>query len=234
MDILVIGSGGREHALCWALAASALTDRLFCAPGNAGIAEVARTIEIDVMDFDGLIGFCRSEEIGFVVVGPEAPLVEGLVDRLDAAGIKAFGPSAAAAVLEGSKAFTKDLCAEVGVPTAAYRRFTDLEAAAAHIQEMGAPIVVKADGLAAGKGAIVAEDVETAIEAAGEILGGRFGAAGAEIVIEEFLEGEEASFFALSDGVTVLPLATAQDHKRVGDGDRGPIPAAWAPIRPLR
>ena len=222
MDILVIGSGGREHALCWALAASALTDRLFCAPGNAGIAEVARTIEIDVMDFDGLIGFCRSEEIGFVVVGPEAPLVEGLVDRLDAAGIKAFGPSAAAAVLEGSKAFTKDLCAEVGVPTAAYRRFTDLEAAAAHIQEMGAPIVVKADGLAAGKGAIVAEDVETAIEAAGEILGGRFGAAGAEIVIEEFLEGEEASFFALSDGVTVLPLATAQDHKRVGDGDRGP------------
>ncbi len=222
MDILVVGSGGREHALCWAIADSPLTERLFCAPGNAGIAEIARTVDIDPMDFDGILGFCRSEAIDFVVVGPEAPLVAGLVDRLDAAGIKAFGPSAAGAVLEGSKAFTKELCAEVGIPTAAYERFTDLEAAAAHIQAMGAPIVVKADGLAAGKGAIVAEDVETAIQAAGEILGGRFGAAGAEIVIEEFLHGEEASFFALADGESVLPLATAQDHKRVGDGDTGP------------
>ena len=174
------------------------------------------------MDADGILGFCRSEGIDFVVVGPEAPLVAGLVDRLDAAGIKAFGPNAAGAVLEGSKAFTKELCAEVGIPTAAYERFTDLEAAAIHIQAMGAPIVVKADGLAAGKGAIVAEDVETAIQAAGEILGGRFGEAGAEIVVEEFLHGEEASFFALADGETVLPLATAQDHKRVGDGDTGP------------
>ncbi len=222
MDILVVGSGGREHALCWAIADSPLTERLFCAPGNAGIAEVARTVDIDSMDADGILGFCRSEGIDFVVVGPEAPLVAGLVDRLDAAGIKAFGPNAAGAVLEGSKAFTKELCAEVGIPTAAYERFTDLKAAAIHIQAMGAPIVVKADGLAAGKGAIVAEDVETAIQAAGEILGGRFGEAGAEIVVEEFLHGEEASFFALADGETVLPLATAQDHKRVGDGDTGP------------
>ncbi len=222
MDILVIGSGGREHALCWALADSALTDRLFCAPGNAGIAELARPLDIDPMDFEGILGFCRSEEIAFVVVGPEAPLVAGLVDRLDAAGIKAFGPNAEAAKLEGSKAYTKDLCAEVGIPTAEYRRFTDLEAAAAYIQARGAPIVVKADGLAAGKGAIVAADVEAAIEAAGEILGGRFGAAGAEIVVEDFLEGEEASFFALVDGENILPLASAQDHKAVGEGDTGP------------
>ncbi|MEE8248176.1 MAG: phosphoribosylamine--glycine ligase [Alphaproteobacteria bacterium] len=222
MNILVIGSGGREHALCWALADSPLTDTLFCAPGNAGIAELARPLDIDPMDFEGILGFCRSEEIDFVVVGPEAPLVAGLVDRLDAAGIKAFGPNARAAKLEGSKAYTKDLCAEVGIPTAEYRRFTDLEAATAYIQARGAPIVVKADGLAAGKGAIVAGDVEAAIEAAGEILGGRFGAAGAEIVVEDFLEGEEASFFALTDGESVLALATAEDHKPVGEGDVGP------------
>ena len=222
MNILVVGGGGREHALCWALAASPLTDALFCAPGNGGIAEVATCIDIDVMDVDGLLGFCRSEEIEFVVVGPEAPLVAGLVDQLEDAGVKAFGPTAAAAVLEGSKAFTKDLCARAGIPTAAYKRFTDAGAAKAYIAAQGAPIVVKADGLAAGKGAIVCETVGEADAAVDEILGGRFGAAGAEIVVEAFLEGEEASFFALCDGKTALPLATAQDHKRVGDGDTGP------------
>ncbi len=222
MNILVVGGGGREHALCWALAASPLADALFCAPGNGGIAEVATCIDIDVMDFDGLLGFCRSEEIDFVVVGPEAPLVAGLVDALEAAGIKAFGPTAAAAVLEGSKAFTKDLCARAGIPTAAYERFSDAGAAKAHITAAGAPIVVKADGLAAGKGAIVCETVADGHAAVDEILGGRFGAAGAEIVVEAFLEGEEASFFALCDGRNALPLATAQDHKRAGDGDTGP------------
>ena len=224
MNVLVVGGGGREHALCWALAASPLIDAggLFCAPGNGGIAEVATCIDIDVMDFDGLLGFCRSEEIEFVVVGPEAPLVAGLVDELEAAGIKAFGPNAAAAVLEGSKAFTKDLCARAGIPTAAYKRFTDAGEAKSYIAAQGAPIVVKADGLAAGKGAIVCETVAEAEAAVDEILGGRFGEAGAEIVVEAFLEGEEASFFALCDGKTALPLATAQDHKRVGDGDTGP------------
>ena len=222
MNILVVGSGGREHALCWALAASSLSDRLFCAPGNGGIAEVASCVDIDAMDAPGLVGFCRSEQIEFVVVGPEAPLVAGLVDELEEAGIKAFGPSAKAALLEGSKGFAKDLCAKYGIPTGAYRRFREAEPAKAHIAEHGAPIVVKADGLAAGKGVTVAGTEDEAIAAVEESFAGSFGEAGREIVVEECLVGEEASFLALVDGTTALPLASAQDHKAVGEGDVGP------------
>ena len=223
MRVLVIGSGGREHALCWAIAASPLCDRLYAAPGNPGIAEHANCVPIGVMDFDRLLAFINSERIDFVVVGPEAPLVAGLADRLEAAGIAAFGPSAAAAALEGSKGFTKDLCAKYGIPTAAYRRFGDAAAARTYVSERGAPIVVKADGLAAGKGVTVAASVAEALAAVDEALvGHRFGNAGAEVVIEEFLEGEEASIFALVDGRHALLLASAQDHKRVGDGDTGP------------
>ena len=223
MRVLVVGGGGREHALCWAIAASPLVEALFCAPGNAGIAADAVCVPIGAQDLEGILGFAREQRIDFVVVGPEAPLVAGLVDRLADAGIKAFGPSAAAARLEGSKAFTKELCARHGIPTASYGRFTDLAAAEAFIADRPPPIVVKADGLAAGKGVVIAEARETALEAARDMLaGGRFGAAGEEIVIEEFLTGEEASFFALVDGETALPLAAAQDHKRAGDGDTGP------------
>ena len=223
MRVLVVGGGGREHALCWAIAASPLVDALFCAPGNAGIAGDAVCVPIAAEDIDGILGFVRDERIGFVVVGPEAPLVAGLVDRLDEAGVKAFGPTAAAARLEGSKAFAKDLCARYGIPTAPYGRFTGLEAAEAFIAGRPLPIVVKADGLAAGKGVTIAETRDEARAAAREMLAeDRFGAAGNEIVIEEFLAGEEASFFALVDGETALPLAAAQDHKRVGDGDTGP------------
>lgn len=222
MNVLVVGSGGREHALCWAIAKSPLVQSLFCAPGNAGIAELASCVDIAAEDIEGLIGFCRSERIDFVVVGPEAPLVAGLVDRLDAAGIAAFGPSAAAARLEGSKGFVKDLCARHDIPTAAYRRFQRSQPAKAYVAERGTPIVIKADGLAAGKGVIIAETRDEAEAAIDEILGGRFGTAGSSLVIEDFLVGEEASFFALVDGETVLPLASAQDHKAVGDGDTGP------------
>jgi phosphoribosylamine--glycine ligase len=223
MRVLVVGSGGREHALCWAIAASPLCDALFCAPGNPGIAGEATCVPIAATDLDGILDFCRRERIDFVVVGPEAPLVAGAVDRLEAAGIAAFGPTAAAAALEGSKGFTKDLCARHGIPTAAYRRFTGVEDAKAYVRERGAPIVVKADGLAAGKGVTVAETVEEALAAIDDALtADRFGAAGAEVVIEDFLAGEEASFFALVDGAHALPLASAQDHKRVGDGDTGP------------
>ncbi|MEQ9629733.1 MAG: phosphoribosylamine--glycine ligase [Roseitalea porphyridii] len=221
MKVMVIGSGGREHALCWAIAASPLCDKVFCAPGNAGIAEDATCVPLQVSDHDGLIGFCRDESIDFVVIGPEDPLVAGLADRFAAAGIKHFGPSAAAAQLEGSKGFTKDLCAEAGIPTAAYRRVADLDAARRAIADIGAPLVVKADGLAAGKGVLMCETVAQAEAAAAEVLGGQFGSAGAELVIEEWMVGEEASFFALCDGTHVLALATAQDHKRVGDGDTG-------------
>ena len=222
MNVLVLGSGGREHALCWALAASPLIGDLYCAPGNGGIAREATCVELDPLDFEAVIAFCEAQTIYLVVVGPEAPLVAGIVDALEAAGIKVFGPNAFAAVLEGSKAFTKDLCARHGIPTAAYRRFTDAAEAVAYIREHGAPVVVKADGLAAGKGAIVCASVDEAVAAAEGILGGQFGEAGSEIVVEDFLEGEEASFFALCDGSTALPLATAQDHKRAGDGDTGP------------
>jgi phosphoribosylamine--glycine ligase len=223
MNILVIGSGGREHALAWAIAASPLVDRIYCAPGNAGIAEEAECVAIRPSDTPGIIAFCKREAIDFVVVGPEAPLVGGLVDALEGEGIAAFGPSAAAAVLEGSKGFMKDLCAREEIPTAWYRRFRDAAAAKAYIAQQGAPIVVKTDGLAAGKGVVVAADIAEANAAVDAALGeGRFGAAGAEIVVEECLVGEEASFFALVDGATALPLAAAQDHKRVGDGDIGP------------
>jgi len=223
MRVLVVGGGGREHALCWAIARSPLLTRLYCAPGNAGIAAVAETVPIAAEDVEGLLSFARGEGIELVVVGPEAPLVAGLVDRLTAAGIKAFGPTAAAAALEGSKGFMKDLCARQGIPTAAYARFSDPAAAKRWIRENGAPVVVKADGLAAGKGVTVAatlHEAETAVDAA--LVDGRFGHAGAEVVVEEFLEGDEVSFFALCDGTTALPLASARDHKRVGDGDRGP------------
>ncbi|MGF7162335.1 phosphoribosylamine--glycine ligase [Rhodoligotrophos appendicifer] len=221
MNVLVIGSGGREHALCWAIGASPLVNRLFCAPGNGGIAAVATCVELPVTDHAALIEFCRAETIGFVVVGPEIPLVAGLVDDLEAAGIKAFGPTALAARLEGSKAFTKELCARQNIPTAGFARFTDLVAAKAYLADR-APIVIKADGLAAGKGVVVAMTSEEAHAAVADMLGGQFGEAGAEVVIEEYLEGEEASFFVLVDGSHALPLETAQDHKRVGDGDTGP------------
>ena len=223
MRVLIVGSGGREHALAWAIAASPLCDALFCAPGNPGIAQEATCVPIAATDLAGLLAFAQKEKIDFVVVGPEAPLVAGLVDKLEAAGIAAFGPSAAAAALEGSKGFTKDLCAKYDIPTGRYRRFTEANAAKAYAREQGAPIVVKADGLAAGKGVTVAMTLAEAEAAIDDILtANRFGAAGAEVVVEEFLAGEEASFFALTDGVTALPLASAQDHKRVGDGDTGP------------
>jgi phosphoribosylamine--glycine ligase len=222
MNILLLGSGGREHALAWKMAASPLTDRLFCAPGNAGIAQEAQCVALDLGDHAAIIAFCRATGIDFVVVGPEAPLCAGIVDDLEAAGIKAFGPSRAAAQLEGSKGFTKDLCRTAGIPTAAYERFRTAHEAKAYVRARGAPIVVKADGLAAGKGVVVAESLAEAEAAIEMILGGELGAAGAELVIEEFLTGEEASFFALCDGETALPLASAQDHKRAFDGDKGP------------
>jgi phosphoribosylamine---glycine ligase len=222
MRVLIIGSGGREHALCWAIAASPLADKVYCAPGNAGIAEEAECIPIATGDKRGIIEFCRRAAIDFVVVGPEAPLVAGLVDSLEVNGIAAFGPSLAAAALEGSKGFMKDLCTREGIPTAAYRRFSAATAAKEYIAAQGAPIVIKADGLAAGKGVVVAADMTAANEAVDMALDGRFGAAGAAIVVEECLHGEEASFFAIVDGTNALPLAAAQDHKRVGDGDTGP------------
>ena len=222
IDVLVVGSGGREHALCWALRKSLLIDQLYCAPGNGGIANVARRVNLDASDTEGILLLCRDKKIDFVVVGPEAPLVDGMVERLEEAGVKAFGPTAAAAQLEGSKGFTKDLCARYGIPTAAYQRLDDLAAAQAYIREQGAPIVVKADGLAAGKGVTIAQTVDEALTAVEHTLGGKFGDAGNEVVIEEFLEGEEASYFALVDGEFALELETAQDHKTVGEGDTGP------------
>ena len=222
MNILLLGSGGREHALAWKMAASPLTDQLYCAPGNAGIAQDATCVALNPADHAAVVEFCKSHAIDLVVVGPEAPLVAGIVDDLEAAGIKAFGPSKAAARLEGSKGFAKDLCRANNIPTAAYERFAEAAPAKAYARARGAPIVVKADGLAAGKGVIVATTVAEAETAIDMILGGGLGAAGAELVVEDFLEGEEASFFALCDGETALPLASAQDHKRVFDGDTGP------------
>ena len=220
MNVLLIGSGGREHALAWAISASPLLTKLYCAPGNPGIAQVAELASIDVTNHGAVIAFCKSHNINLIVVGPEAPLVAGLVDDLNAAGIKAFGPSKFAAQLEGSKGFTKDICTNYNIPTAAYGRFKDLEKAREYLAQRGAPIVIKADGLAAGKGVTVSMTLAEAESALQDIFSGRFGEA--ECVIEEFLEGEEASFFVLSDGTHTLPLATAQDHKRVGDGDTGP------------
>ncbi|WP_346907934.1 phosphoribosylamine--glycine ligase [uncultured Roseibium sp.] len=222
MNILLIGSGGREHALAWAISNSPLLTKLYASPGNAGIAQVADLVSLDIEDHETVIAFCKDKAIDFVVVGPEAPLVAGLVDDLTAAGIKAFGPTRAAAQLEGSKAFTKGVCDEAGIPTAAYARFDTKDPALAYVREKGAPIVVKADGLAAGKGVVVAMTLDEAVEAVEACFDGSFGDAGAEVVIEEFLTGEEASFFVLVDGATALPLATAQDHKRAFDGDQGP------------
>jgi phosphoribosylamine--glycine ligase len=222
MRILLLGSGGREHALAWAISASPLCDALICAPGNAGIAAVADCRPLDIMDNAAIVALAKSERIDFVVVGPDSPLANGAVDALNAAGVKAFGPNAAAAQLEASKGFTKDLCAEFNIPTARYRRFTDAGAAKAYLANHPVPVVIKADGLALGKGVVIAP---THADAAAEIdlmFGGAFGAAGHAIVIEEFMTGEEASFFALCDGTTALPFGTAQDHKRVGEGDEGP------------
>src|SRR5271170_1013531 len=222
MDVLIIGSGGREHALALALRKSPRLGRLFIAPGNAGSSEVAKQIALDSRDHRAVAAFCEKEGIGLVVVGPEAPLVAGLADDLAAAEIRCFGPSRAAARLEGSKGFAKDFCREFGVPTATYERFVDREAALRYLSAKAAPIVVKADGLAAGKGVVVATTIQEAEAAVRSMFDGAFGAAGAELVIEEFLSGEEASFFALSDGARALAFASAQDHKRVGDGDTGP------------
>ena len=223
MKVLVVGGGGREHALCWAMARSPLLTRLFCAPGNAGIAAVAECLPIGAEDVPALVGFARAEAVDFMVVGPEAPLTLGLADACAAAGIKVFGPSQAAAALEGSKTFTKQVADAGGVPTAAWARFEEAEAARAYIRAQGAPIVVKADGLAAGKGVVVAATVSEAEAAIADIMESRVhGAAGASVVVEECLVGQEISFFALCDGETALPLGAAQDHKRVGDGDTGP------------
>lgn len=221
MKVLLIGSGGREHALAWKIAASPVLDQLYCAPGNPGIAEVATCVALDIADHAAVIAFCKEKGIDLVVVGPEAPLVAGLADDLRAAGIKVFGPSKAAAQLEGSKGFTKDLCARFNIPTGAYGRFNNAPKAKAYIREEGAPIVVKADGLAAGKGVVVAMTLQDALDAVDACFEGAFGSAGAEVVVEEYLDGEEASFFCLCDGKTALPFGTAQDHKRVGDGDTG-------------
>lgn len=224
MKVLVIGSGGREHALCWSLANSPLVTEVLCAPGNAGIGEVARCLDIAVDDLDGLAAAAQAEKVGLVVVGPELPLTLGVVDRLAEAGIRAFGPTAAAARLEGSKVFTKDFCARHNIPTARYRSFTraEHEAARAYVEDQGAPIVVKADGLAAGKGVVVAGSVAEALAAVDDAFAGGFGAAGAALVIEEHLDGQEASLFALCDGTHALEIGTAQDHKRAFDHDKGP------------
>lgn len=222
MNLLLIGGGGREHALAWKLKQSPLLDTLYCAPGNAGIAALAQCVALDVGDHDAVARFCKDKDIGLVVIGPEAPLVAGLADGLEARGLSVFGPSAAAAKLEGSKGFTKDLCARAGIPTAAYARFSDANAAKAYLSTQPLPIVIKADGLAAGKGVTIAETREEAEAAIDACFSGAFGTAGAELVIEQFLQGEEASFFVLTDGKSALPLATAQDHKRAFDGDQGP------------
>ena len=222
MKVLLIGSGGREHALAWKLAQSPLLEKLWCAPGNPGIAGVAELAALDPADHAAIVAFCKDKAVDLVVVGPEAPLVAGLSDALRAAGISVFGPSKAAAQLEGSKGFTKDLCAEYGIPTAAYGRFRNAADASAYARGVGAPIVIKADGLAAGKGVTVAMTLDEALAAIDECFSGSFGVAGEEVVVEEFLEGEEASFFCLCDGRTALPFGSAQDHKRVGEGDTGP------------
>jgi phosphoribosylamine--glycine ligase len=222
MNILILGSGGREHALAWAVKQNPKCDRLIVAPGNAGIAMLAEVADIDILDGGIVATFCEENAVDFVIIGPEAPLAAGVADATRAAGILTFGPSAAAARLEASKAFTKEICDACNAPTAGYARFTEAAAARAYVLEKGAPLVIKADGLAAGKGVIMGMTEAEALAGIDEIFGGAFGAAGAEVVIEEFMAGEEASFFILSDGVNALPIGTAQDHKRVGDGDTGP------------
>jgi phosphoribosylamine--glycine ligase len=232
MNVLLIGSGGREHALAWKLAQSPSVERLYAAPGNPGIAEEAEIVVLDIADHTAVRAFCADKAIGLVVVGPEQPLVEGIADAL--AGIPVFGPSAAGARLEGSKGFVKDLCAEHGIPTAAYARHDDAAAALADLARFGLPVVIKADGLAAGKGVVIAETTDQAEVAIADMFGGGFGAAGAEVVIEEFLTGEEASFFAITDGRTILSFGSAQDHKRVGVGDTGPNTGGMGAYSPAR
>lgn len=243
MKILLVGSGGREHALAWKILQSPLCDKLYVAPGNAGIAQIAECADIAVDQIDSLVDFAKTQKIDFVIVGPEIPLVLGLADQLRAAGITVFGPSKAAAQLEGSKGFTKDLCRKYNIPTAAYERFTDIAAANGYIDQMGAPIVIKADGLAAGKGVIVAMTVDEAKAAVADMLcghsfghssGDSFGHSGSSVVIEEFLEGEEVSYFALCDGKNLLTLTSAQDHKRVGDDDTGPNTGGMGAYSPAR
>ena len=222
MNILILGSGGREHALAWAVKQNPKTDRLIVAPGNAGIAQLCEVADIDILDGADVVTFCEENAIDFVIIGPEAPLAAGIADATRAAGLLTFGPSAAAARLEASKAFTKEICDACAAPTAAYARFTDAAPARAYLTAQGGPIVIKADGLAAGKGVIVAMTLPEALAAIDDMFSGEFGAAGAEVVIEEFMTGEEASFFILTDGVNALPLGSAQDHKRAFDGDTGP------------
>lgn len=222
MNILVVGSGGREHALCWAIAASPIVENLFCIPGNAGIAECADCIDLEPENICGILSFCGTHNIDLVVVGPEVPLVKGLADLLIKNNVRVFGPTKSAAALEGSKSYTKKLCEKYSIPTAKYKCFHDSNSAKKYVEKQDLPIVIKADGLAAGKGVIIAETRGSATAAIDEIFAGRFGDAGSSIVVEEYLEGEEASFFVLCDGENILPLASAQDHKRVGDGDVGP------------
>ncbi len=230
----MIGSGGREHALAWKIAQSPSCDTLYAAPGNPGIAQEAELAALDAANHAAVIAFCAGHDIGLVVIGPEGPLVDGLADALRDAGVPVFGPSAAAAQLEGSKGFTKDLCARAGIPTAAYARHVNKEAALADLARFGLPVVIKADGLAAGKGVIIAETAEAARAAVDDMFAGEFGEAGAEVVIEEFMTGEEASFFALTDGTSIVAFGSAQDHKRVGDGDVGPNTGGMGAYSPAR
>ena len=222
MNILILGGGGREHSLAWAIKQNPKCDRIIVAPGNAGIAEIAECATFDIEDGDVVAGFCADNAVDFVIIGPEAPLVAGVSDVLRSNGLVVFGCSKAAAQLEASKSFTKEICAACGAPTARYEHFTEAKAACDYATEQGAPIVIKADGLAAGKGVVVAMDIATAHTAIHDMLGGQFGAAGAEVVVEEFMDGEEASFFILCDSTSILPIGTAQDYKRAYDGDEGP------------
>jgi phosphoribosylamine--glycine ligase len=234
MKVLLLGSGGREHALAWKLSQSPRLDKLWAAPGNPGISGHAECVALDAADHAAVIGFVRDKRVDLVVIGPEQPLVDGLSDALRVAGVRVFGPSAAAARLEGSKGFTKDMCARAGIPTAAYGRFSDAAAARAALAGFGLPVVIKADGLAAGKGVVIAETAAEADAAIDHMFAGGFGAAGAEVVIEEFMTGEEASFFALTDGAAAIPLGSAQDHKRVGEGDTGPNTGGMGAYSPAR
>jgi phosphoribosylamine---glycine ligase len=234
MHILLIGSGGREHALAWKLAQSPLCNKLYAAPGNPGIAEEAELAELDVTDHAAVIDFCTNAQIGLVVIGPEVPLVDGLGDSLRAANIPVFGPDKAAAQLEGSKNFTKEICDAAGIPTAAYAHYTNEADAISGLSNFGLPVVIKADGLAAGKGVVIAQSTQEAIEAITDMYSGVFGGAGASVVIEEFMTGEEASFFALTDGRSVVAFGSAQDHKRVGEGDVGPNTGGMGAYSPAR
>lgn len=234
MNILLLGGGGREHALAWKLAQSPALTTLYAAPGNPGIAQHATLVDLDATDHRAVVDFCMRHSIGLVVIGPEAPLVDGLADNLRVKGFPVFGPGKKAAQLEGSKGFTKDLCKRANIPTAAYERVTSRDGAIAALDDFALPVVIKADGLAAGKGVIIAETREQALEALEDMFSGAFGAAGAEVVLEEFMAGEEASFFALTDGTTILPFGSAQDHKRVGDGDTGPNTGGMGAYSPAR